>query len=199
MGWLIAVAVVVLLAALPLGVRLYYNAEGFSGYLVIGPLRFRIYGKNKGKRGTDSKKPTRSAKSGQKNNSQQKGGSFKDFIPLIQIVREFLGVFGKKLRVRKLDALLILAGDDPCDLAVNYGYAWAAVGNLLPQLRRLMKIKRENVQVACDFTAEETQIRVCVELYMRVADLVSLVAIYGIRIMREYSHIVNKRKGGAKV
>lgn len=60
---------------------------------------------------------------------------------MVKVALNFLGDFRRKLRVNRLELKLILAGGDPCDLAVNYGRAWTAVGNLMPQLERLFVIK----------------------------------------------------------
>ena len=71
----------------------------------------------------------------------EKGGSLLDFLPLVKIALDFLGDFRRKLRLDNLYLRLILAGSDPCDLAVNYGRAWAALGNLMPQLEKWFVIK----------------------------------------------------------
>ena len=112
---------------------------------------------------------------------------------------DFLGSFRRKLRINQLELKLTMAGDDPCDLAVNYGRAWAAVGNLMPQLERLFVIKKRNIAVACDFTASQTLVKFRSEATITLGRLVSLVVVYGIRVFREFWKIKTKRKGGAGV
>ena len=58
--------------------------------------------------------------------------------------------------LKRLDVKLILTGDDPCDLAVQYGQAWAAVGTLLAGLESLISIGKRNVDVRCDFVGTES-------------------------------------------
>ena len=111
----------------------------------------------------------------------------------------FLGDFRRKLRVDVLEMKLIMASDDPCDLAVNYGRAWAAVGNLLPQLERLFVIKKRDIQVECDFTASETLVIARLDLTITLGRLLAAVVVFGVRALKEFLKIKKKRKGGAKL
>ena len=115
----------------------------------------------------------------------------------MKLAVELLGDFRRKLRLDDLQLKLIMAADDPCDLAVNYGRAWAAVGNLMPQLERLFVIKKRNVEVACDFTASETLVLARLKLTITLGRLLLLVLVYGIRALVEFLKIKKKRKGGA--
>ena len=66
---------------------------------------------------------------------------------------------------------LILASSDPCDLAVNYGRVWTALGNLMPQLDRLFVIKKRDVEALCDFTASETTVIARVDITITLSRL----------------------------
>ena len=60
MGWLIALAVIVLLAILPLGVSARYDAAGVDMKILLGPLRLSLHpGKEKPKK----EKPRRNTRS----------------------------------------------------------------------------------------------------------------------------------------
>ncbi len=221
MGWLIALGVVALLAILPLGASVKYNADGPLVRVIAGPIRFTVYPRPKKEKKpnpkTEEKKAKKEAdkkakkqeqkKSKEKTASEkntvplipkEKGGSLTDFLPLVKVVLDFLGDFRRKLRVKVLEVKLIMAGDDPCDLAVNYGRAWAALGNLLPRLERLFVIKKRDLQIECDFTASETLVIARLDLTITLGRLLALLAVLGWRAVREYLKINNKRKGGAK-
>ena len=149
MGWLIALGILTGLAILPLGAGACYNSDGPRAYLLIGPVRMQLYpGKKKEKKDKPSKKDSSKGSSKSKTSSEttkkesKKGGSFTDFLPIVQTLLDLLIDFHRKIRVKRLDLKLILAGGDPCDLAVNYGRAWAALGNLMPQLERFFIIKK---------------------------------------------------------
>ena len=203
MGWLIALAIIVLLAILPLGVSAIYDTGGPKVRLILGPYKLILFPKDKKEKIAKEKqpKPKESKKIKTKQTPEKKensGGNISDFFPLVDALLDFLGdFFCRKLRVNRLDLNLVLAGDDPCDLAVNYGRAWAALGNLVPVLERFFVIKKRDMQVQCDFTAEKTVIYARLDLSITVGRLLSLGVRYGIRVLREFIRITKLRKGGA--
>lgn len=215
MGWFITLGILVLLAILPLGVSVAYDSEGPLVKIIAGPVRLQVVparkktdqkqGKvNKQKAEKKAKKdkttPASAEKAGEKPGKSQekkKGGSILDFMPMVQLVLDFLGDFRRKLRVNRLELNLVLAGDDPCDLATNYGKAWTALGNLWPQLEELFVIRKRHVEVQCDFEADQTLITAGLDLTITLGRLISLVVCYGIRALIQYIKITNKRKGGA--
>jgi hypothetical protein len=201
MGWLIALAVIAALACLPLGIKAKYDDGGAAVWLILGPLRPLLYPadktEKKPKKKTEEKKSSGPEKK-QNPDQEKKGGSFSDFLPLLDALMDFLGdLLCRKLRVKKLQAKVIMAGDDPCDLAVNYGRAWAALGNLVPVLERFFIIKKRDLQVECDFTAEKTLFNAHLEITITLGRLLHLGLRYGIRVLREYMKILKLRKGGA--
>ncbi len=202
MGWLIVLGILVALAWLPLGVSLRYDADGFRFRWLAGWIPIPAGGKQekkKEKKKTNKKKGKRtaSATSSAKPQGKKKGGSLADFIPLVQVVLEFLDVFRWKMRVRRLEMKLIMASSDPCDLAVNYGRAWAALGNLMPQLERCFAIKKRNLEVECDFEASENVIIARVDLVITVGRLLRISVRYGLRAVKEFFTLKKLRKGGA--
>lgn len=212
MGWLIALAVLVLLASLPLGVSMKYDSGGPLVRLLAGPGKLTLYPRPKKKPKPEKKtseKPAEPEKPKQEEpkppqppkeeapKPQEKGGSLLDFLPLVKTALDLLGDFRRKLRVKNLELKLILAGNDPCDLAVNYGRANAAMGNLLPQLERLFVIRKRDIQVECDFTASETLVIARLDVTITLGRLLSLGVWYGLRALKEFLTIKKKRKGGA--
>lgn len=203
MGWLIALGVIVLLAVLPLGVSVKYDASGAAGWIILGPVRVKLFPRPKRQKKKKEKKPSdppRQAQPGQEEKpkpQEKSGGKWSDFLPFVKMGLDFLGDFRRKLRVNRLELKLIMAAEDPCDLALNYGRAWAAVGNLMPQLEKLFVIKKRNIEVECDFTAEEMRVYARLDLTMTLGRLVALTAVYAVRAIKEYLKFRNKRKGGA--
>lgn len=212
MGWLIALGILTALAILPLGVSAQYESGGALVRLILGPVKLILYPrphsppkkekkpKEKKQEEKTSEKKTQEVSAPDKKkeaSGDPQGGDWKDFLPLFRVAMDFLGNFRRKLRVRDLEMKLILAGDDPCDLAVNYGRAWAALGNLMPNLERFLVIRKRNLEVECDFTSEKTLVFVRLELTITLGRLLGLAVVYGIRGLREYLKISKKRKGGA--
>lgn len=201
MGWLIALAVIVGIALIPVGVSARYDADGAAVQVIIGPIRFRVYPtkqKDKPQQQKEEKPKTEEpAKKGSAPAQKKKGGSLSDFMPLVRIVLDFLADFRRKLRVDVLQLHVVLAGGDPADLGLNYGKACAAVSSLEPQLSRFFVIKKKDIHVACDFTEEKTLVTARLDLTITVARIFSLGFRHGIKGLREFLRITKLRKGGA--
>ena len=213
MGWWITLGAVTLLAILPLGVRVCYDSAGPLVKVVLGPVKIKVYPRPKKteKPKKETKKQPEAAPAPEEAHlpkppqppapktppKKEKGGSLKDFLPFVKLGLDFLGDFRRKLRVKQLYLRLILAGEDPCDLAVNYGKTWTAVGSLIPALERWFVIKNRDVEVECDFTASETLVVARLEITITLGRLLSLAAVYAVRGIREFIVFRNKRKGGA--
>ena len=211
MGWLIAFAIIFLLAILPLGASVKYNSEGPLVRVIAGPIRFTVFPtkkkekkvkkekKSKEKKPKKEKAKTETPKSKDKPKEKKKesGGSILDFLPLVQVGLDFLNNFRWKLRLNRLELKLIMAADDPADLGLNYGKAWAAVGNLVPMLERSFVIKKKDIEVECDFTTSETLVIARLDITITLGRLIALVVVTGIRGLREFMKIMKKRKGGA--
>ena len=203
MGWLIALGVLALIAIVPVGASACYDASGPNVFIIAGPIRIRVFPlkkREKKEKSVKSKKQKSVKKSSISNeqNKKAKGGSILDFLPLLDLVLDFLNAFRGKLRVGNLEVKLILAGDDPSDLAVNYGRGWALLGNMMPLLDGAFIIKNRNLEVECDFLADETTIIAKMDLTITICRIVSLLIVQGIPVLREFLKIMNKRKGGAK-
>lgn len=201
MGWLIALAVLVGIALLPIGVSAKYDEDGALVKVIVGPVRFTVYpGKPKEKQEKPKQEKPQEEKPAPKGSGaakQKKGGSLSDFMPLVRIVLDSLADFRRKLRVNVLQLHVVLAGGDPADLGLNYGKACAAISSLEPQLSRFFVIKKKDIHVACDFTEDKTLVTARLDLTITVARIFSLGFRHGIKGLREFLRITKLRKGGA--
>lgn len=214
MGWWITLGIIVLLAVLPLGVSVRYNSDGALVRVIAGPIRFTVFPLPKKEKKEKKKKTAAPEKQSAEPKHQppqnpappptpkekkpkEQGGSWTDFLPLVKELFRFLNVFRRKLRLNVLELKLIMASNDPCDLAVNYGRAWAAVGNLMPQLERIFVIKKRDIEVECDFTASETLVIARLDLTITLGRLLSAVVVFAVRALVQFLKIQKKRKGGA--
>lgn len=218
MGWLITLGILTALAVLPLGIRLKYDSEGVLARLILGPVKLTVYplpkkqGKSEKPKEKAEDKPAPKAEELElprppqppkpeksKEKPKEKGGSLTDFLPFVKLALAFLGDFRRKLRLNNLELKLILASSDPCDLAVNYGRTWAAVGNLIPVLEKLFVIKKRNIEAECDFTVSETTVMARADVTITLGRLLALAVNYGIRAVKEFLDFKKKRKGGAEL
>lgn len=217
MGWLITLGVVTLLAVLPLGVSVKYDAGGPLVRVILGPVKFTVFPMPKKEKKEKKKQPEKKQEpvpkteeeplpkppqppkppAEEKPKEEKKGGSLTDFIPFVKLIFRFLGDFRRKLRINDLQLRIILAGGDPCDLAVNYGRAWAALSNLTPRLEQWFVIKKKDMEIECDFVASETLVIARLELTITLGRLLWLAVVYAIRALKEFLNFKKKRKGGA--
>ena len=209
-GWLIALAIIVLLAIMPLGVSVRYDENGPLVRIIVGFIRLTVVPAKK--KPKSEKKPKKEKVKKTKKPKQEKpaepqppktqeqkpaGGSVMDFLPLVKTALDFLSDFRWKLRVNRLELKLIMAGGDPCDLASNYGKAWMALGNLWPRLESFMVIKKRDVEIECDFVNDQTRVIARVDLTITLGRLLHVVFKHGIRAMIQFMKIMKSRKGGA--
>ena len=226
MGWLITFGILALLAIIPLGVSVVYDEDGALIRIIAGPLKIKVYPlpkkekKTKKEKNSKKDKKTKSAekkqsdaKAAQSQKSAEKsaasnqtdrttdkkksGGAVTDFLPLVKVLLKFLDGFRRKLRVNVLELKVILAANDPCDLAVNYGRAWSAVGNLMPRLEQVFVIQKRDIEVECDFTADKTLVIARLDLSITLGRILELVFLLIGRAIVELIKIAMKRKGGA--
>ena len=204
MTWLIVPGILVLLCLLPVGVRAIYSREGFRLWMLIGPAPVLVFPENKPEKTGDNvpkKADKPKKKTAEKPNTEEESkelGNLRDFLPLLDVAKRLLCSFFRKIRIRRLELKVVLAGGDPCDLAVNYGRTWAATGSVIPALEEIFVIKKRDVQIGCDFAAEETKIYAAADVTILTGRLLGLAAVYGYQALREYFKLRNKRKGEQK-
>ena len=219
MGWLISLGILTLLAILPLGVSVRYDEDGAVVKIIAGPVKITLFPrpakdkKPKEEKTTDKQpkqkpqqkqqepkkqaQPAKPEKADGDKQAPKKGGPITDFLPLVRVALDMLGAFRRRLRVNVLELKLVMAADDPCDLAVNYGRAWAAVGNLMPRLERVFVIKKRNIEVECDFETAKTLVTARLDLTITLGRIIGTAVVYGFKALIEFLKIKNKRKGGA--
>ena len=199
MGWHVALLILFLLAILPLGASVLYDEDGPRVRILAGPVKIQVFPmKKKAKKDKpkkeSKKKPAKGAKSEAKPKS---GGSWTDFLPLVRIALDLLNDFRRKLRGNELKLHLTMAGDDPCDLAVNYGRMNASLAALIAQLERFLVIKKRDVHIDCDFAADETVILARLDLTITLGRILSIAAVYGVKGLKTFLNIKKHREGGA--
>jgi len=157
MMWLLWVLLgfIILIPAIyffPIRYTAVYNDKGAYAWLWLGFIRIQAYPEK------PEKKEMKRDKRFDKEKLAETPGVFEEFATLMKELFEFLAVFSDRFTVKRLNVKIVMGGGDPAELALNYGRAWAAVGNLYPQLERFFNIKKRNIQVECDFNAEQSKI-----------------------------------------
>lgn len=209
MGWWIALGILVLLCSIPFGVRVRYDEAGFRAWLLAGWIRFQVFPlpgwlkKPRKKKEEPAQKPSEPKQPEQpKEEPSQEppksGGSIGDFLPFVGLGLDFLKAFPKKLHMNNLELHIVMAGDDPCDLALGYGGTWAAVGNLLPALERIFVIQKRNIDISCDFLAESVKIIAGMDITITIGRILGLLAVFACRAVKLLIDRMKTKKGGAQ-
>lgn len=209
-GWLIVLGVILAIAVLPVGASVRYDESGPLVRLILGPVKLLLYPRPKKEKKPEQKeeKPKKEKKSqpetakeetipagppegapSKKLEKPKKGGSLLDFLPLVDVAMDMLSSLVGRLRVNYLQLHLILAGDDPADLAINYGRAQAAGGTLLAQLNRFLVIKKQDVQIQCDFTSDATTVLARVDLTITIGRVIGWAVGYGVKALMTFLKI----------
>ena len=205
MGWLITLVVLTAIALIPVGASFRYEKEKFGIYIKVLGISFLLpLGKKKKPENQEKKEKTPKKKEKEEElptpppekKKKKKKLDLKAYLPFIRLAIDFLGSLRRKLRLEKLYAKVILAGDDPCDLATAYGYAWAGASNLMAHINRLFVVGDQDVNMECDFMAEKTLAEIRVDLTITIGRAIGLAVGYGVLALKEFL-IFKKRKGGA--
>lgn len=196
MWWLLILGAIILLCFLPLGFLAFFDQNSASLLVKIGLLRFRV-GSRSTKAETEKTEKTAEFESHAVVKKKKKSKNITQYLPLLKPVFEFLSDFKRKLRVNNLQFKVVMGGSDPCDLSVNYGRAWIALGNLMPILDRFFVIKKRNLEIECDYAADATKYHGMIDVTITVGRLLQIVIYHGISILKKYFRIIKQTKDGA--
>ena len=185
---LAVLAFLFLIGCIPLGASVEYSSDGLNLSAIAGPVRIRLLPKHektgpekekkekKKKKDKKPKKPRKEKPSGEGGKKEEKkGGSLEKVLNVLPTAFQTLGRFFRKLRIRKLIVRYTLCGEDPSDLAFQYGAVSGGLGILGPTLVRFFRIRDYDVTVTPDFLAEESTVYVNAEAIILVRQLIWLV------------------------
>ncbi len=83
--------------------------------------------------------------------------------------------FPRRFRVDRFKLNVLVAGKDPYDTAMTYGYLNEALSILLPLARQGFRVKSEDVRTEVDFTADALSIDFGLGLSIRIGQIVGFV------------------------
>lgn len=188
MIWLLILGAVIGISLLPIGIQLRYATGGPEARLLIGPVKLQLYPSKQ------KEKQRKSQFSEKRKQSSNDGGKVSDFLPLLQVLIDLLSELRYKAYVSFLDLRLVLGGSDPCKIGLDYGRAWIVLGNILPLLENIFRIKKRNLHVEADYMASETTIYASVDIAISAGRAIYLLLVYGFQGLRKYLNIINNKK-----
>lgn len=194
--FLVLIAMLFLALLMPVGIRVRYQHDELKLWYTIGLLRLQ----HRPKDSEDRKKP----KSSKVNIRKVFSESIKANRKFDSILGEFwaelktaLGLFWNlcpRLRVKRLVLQLHLAGENPATLAMQYGGAWAAIGNLIPLLEEAFVLKKRELDVDCDFAGEKTSLEAKLDISIGLGRLLLCLVRYAMPTLEKPDNKYTERR-----
>lgn len=185
----IILAIVVIIALTPVGVRARYDEDGPVVWAKIGPIRVKLYPlpeKDKPQK-EKKKKKTKEKKEPEQSPQQQaaKGGTFERIKQLLPHGITAVKRFFKGLVIQKLTVYYQVVAEDPAKAAMQYGYGWAAIGMVTGLVENSFTVKDRDLQVFVNFEEHaEKRIFVLAELTIRIGRLFYVGFGFGIEFLK---------------
>ena len=188
-GWLIFLAVLILLIlmafVLRLGVLACYDESGPWVKVRVGPKWIQVYPWKKDPAKETKKQKKKEAKAAKKAEKKAKkvpkpkpkrpiGGLLELAWDLLPVVQNAASRFRHKLRIDDLTLDVTWAEEDPADAAIHYGYGWAAAEAILSFLEANFVIKNRQVAVAIDFLSEKPRVYIRAGLSLTLAQILGI-------------------------
>ena len=189
---LIVLAVLWLLSLIRLGGRVRYGAEGLFVFLLLGPVKLRLFPakeesggewKPKPKKEKRKKKKPNLAEQHKKEPKEGQPGTLSRLMQLLPVSGQACGALKRKIRIDNLDLQLIWGGGDPAAIALGYGRANAALGMIWPILDNNFKVKRHSFQVGIDYDRAQPGVELTAALTLTVGQIVTLGVHYGVKAL----------------
>lgn len=187
----------ILLNLLRVGVSAGYEAQALSVSARVGPLTIPVWPRppeSETKKPKKEKPPKEPKEEAAAQPEEKKLPDLDTMLALAKLALKAVGAFRRKLRVELFRLVFIAGADDPYNTAMQYAYVNAALGSLRPLAERALQIKKRDVQVGTDFTADKPQIEARLTLTIRIGQIVAIGAVFGVG----YLKFVLQKKKAAK-
>ncbi|MBQ3102670.1 MAG: hypothetical protein IJC58_00105 [Oscillospiraceae bacterium] len=170
----IIVLIFLLISLIRVGAVIEFGGE-LTVSLAVGPLRVKILPAKEKKE--KKKKPPKKKK--EKTQKPKEAAPKKKRKITLKQVKELLGILwpaikktlrrvGRGIRISPLRLSIIVGGDDPSKVAETYGWLSQAVWGAMPQLEKLMDIRKPFIHTGFDFDAVKTAVSGKVGVTMRI-------------------------------
>ena len=195
-GWLITLAVLVILALVKVGVHVRYEEKVLRLELLISKFRIVLMGEDKPEKKKKKKKDKPKKEKEQKKKDpkpkkdkpKKKGNILEN--PWVQAVldywRELLALVGRVLTSPTLDVLrlqLWVGGGDSEKCAMTYGRVCAVLGGVLPVVENTFGIRKRQIEVWCCYDRDSIDVAAETSITVRIYEVFALVfALLGLGI-----------------
>lgn len=190
-GWSVTAVLLAVLLAMKVGIRIHWEKGEAVLRLRVGPFRFSLSTADAPKK---EEKPQKTAK--QTKTTKPKSGR-KWLRAVLAYWRELLELVGRVLRMPQLDLLrlhITAGGADAESCAMNYGRICAGLSSSLPLVYGAFRLKKEDIQVTCDFERPKTEVVAEAEATVRVYEIVVFLLCALVLLLKLYNYTKNNEK-----
>lgn len=161
MIWLWILLALLVLFLMPAWLYVDYADE--TTYLRVGfcGIRVTVLPKRKKRR---KKKNAMLPRTQKKRTIQSVYASAKRYFPLVKASMELIPDVMHQIVIDELKVYVTLSDDDPADLALHYGQAWAAIGWLVGCITNLFRLRRQDVRPIIDQKSENFSLQASVKV-----------------------------------
>lgn len=180
-------ALILLIFFVPYGVDVSYDAGAVDLRIKAGPVRVPIPLGKKGKRDKKPKKNKSADKDVTDETVKVKPKEKPDYDFLLALTGMALRAIRRFIKSFSVDFFKLhytVAGSDPYQTAMQYGYACQAVETLPLLVGDAVIVRRRDIAIAPDFTADRPEIAVRVVISLQLYKLVHLAAAFGAEFLQ---------------
>ena len=185
--------VIILIGLTPVGVNASFREGVFRLNAKVSAFKITILPRPEKKDGKPPKSKKEKKPKPKDKEKPKKKWSFDEILGLVKLALRALGRFGRKLRIDLLMFHYRVAGGDPFDAAMQYGYITAALGGVTPLLERAAAVKKQDLGVEIDFLAEKPVIEGELTLTIRIGGIVAVAVVAGIEYLKLRKHLKRKQ------
>lgn len=197
MGWIIGILLVlllliVLLLCAPLTVELLWKQDKPGLKVGIGPARLDVIWLQQKLQPWLDKRKQKAVRRGKKPKEEKKKepwytpGNLEKKLELVRMwaepARRALVQFGYKLRLRRLEVDMVVAGEDPGTTGMLYGWGCTLLGGLCGAVESCCTIRHGRVTLTPDFQSSRSSVEADVVVSIRIWHLLAI----GVQLIQDY-------------
>lgn len=174
---LAVLAVLLLLLLLPVHLEVDCLGRQLDAFVQVGPLKYHLLAGKKKKSGKKAaEKAEKKQKKKAKDEAQKKGmekieavyAAGEEYLSLVKQITGLIPVIRRVLVIDNLTVYVRFYDEDPAQMAMHYGQAWAAIGWIVGILSNLFRLRKQDVCPVIDDTADgfvfEAKVRIHITL-----------------------------------
>ena len=198
--WILLGAALLLTAfnLLKVGVDAAYDGETLVLRAKAGPVKLTILPKQEKPKKQEKKKKQKPPKEKPEKPKEKTKLPLSTLLKLAEHVLQALGSFRRKLQVDLLRLRVRVGTPDPYNTAMYYGWLQSAVCGLQPMAARALNVRRQEVQLAPDFTSDAVSADGRLILTIRIGQIVGIALVLAWRALVTYLRRPKQPKNASK-